>query len=96
MKYREMTLDGSYRPFVEAETIYVLPCSQDTDVSRVLYPAPLRKKLPDLLIQNKLTINCFAGCPDEAIDALKDQLQLFLDQKLDLFQQVQQLIQLNF
>jgi uncharacterized membrane protein YgcG len=69
-----MRFDPDYRPFVAPKCIYIIPLSGDPTHYQVLIPIRLTKKLLDLLIQDKLEIHRFEGCPEEAVDIIKAQL----------------------
>ncbi|MBN2554235.1 MAG: hypothetical protein JXB06_15765 [Spirochaetales bacterium] len=75
MRYRPMRFDPEYRPFVAPECIYIIPLSADPSRYQVLIPAGLRKHLLDLLIQEKLLIRRFRGCPAEAVSSIEAQLE---------------------
>jgi hypothetical protein len=70
-----MRFDPDYRPFVAPRCIYVVPLSGDPSSYQVLIPARLSKDLPDLLIQDQLSIHRFKDCPAEAISNIKSQLR---------------------
>jgi len=69
-----MRFDPEYRPFVAPKCIYIIPLSRDPSHYQVLIPARLTKNLLDLLIQDKLVIYRFKGCPAEAVRNIKAQL----------------------
>lgn len=69
-----MRFDPDYRPFVAPKCIYIVPLSLDPARYQVLIPANLSKKLLDLLIQDKLVIRQFHGCPKEAAATVIAQL----------------------
>ena len=69
-----MRFDPDYRPYVPAKCIYIIPLCSDPLRYRVLTPARLSKMLLDLLMQDRLVIRQFRGCPDEAVAAIKAQL----------------------
>ena len=69
-----MRFDPEYRPFVAPRCIYIIPLSADPSHYQVLIPARLTKNLLDLLIQDKLVIRRFEGCPAEAVTNIKAQL----------------------
>jgi hypothetical protein len=69
-----MRFDPDYRPFVAPKSIYIVPLSADPSQYQVLIPSRLSKNLLDLLIQDRLVIRRFAGCPAEVIDNIKAQL----------------------
>ena len=70
-----MRFDPEYRPFVAPKSIYIIPLSADPSRYQVLIPAGLRKRLLDLLIQEKLMIRRFRGCPEETVSSMKAQLE---------------------
>jgi hypothetical protein len=70
-----MRFDPEYRPFVAPKCIYIVPLSGDPSRYQVLIPSSLRKHLLDLLIQDKLLIRRFQGCPAEAVAGIRAQLQ---------------------
>jgi hypothetical protein len=74
MKYRPMRFDPDYRPFVAPKRIYIIPLSRDPSHYQVLIPGRLSKNLLDLLIQDKLMIYRYRGCPTEAVSNIKAQL----------------------
>jgi hypothetical protein len=70
-----MRFDPEYRPFVAPKCIYIVPLSLDPSRYQVLIPANLSKNLLDLLIQDKLLIRQFHGCPQGAAATVTAQLQ---------------------
>jgi len=74
MRHRTMRFDPDYRPFVAPKSIYIIPLSRDTSDYQVLAPTRLSKKLPELLIQDKLEIHRFKDCTPEAVANVKAQL----------------------
>ena len=69
-----MRFDPDYRPFVAPRRIYIIPLSHEASRHQVLIPSRLEKILPDLLIQDKLVIHRFGGCPPGAIEGIKAQI----------------------
>jgi hypothetical protein len=69
-----MRFDPEYRPFVAPRRIYVIPLAEEASRHQVLTPNRLNKSLLDLLIQDKLVIHHFGGCPPGAIDGIKAQV----------------------
>jgi hypothetical protein len=69
-----MRFDPDYRPFVTPKRIYIIPLDREPSHYQVLIPNRLPKNLLDLLIQGKLAIQRFEGCPAEAIANIKAQL----------------------
>jgi hypothetical protein len=69
-----MRFDPEYRPFVAPRRIYLIPLAGDPSRYQVLIPNRLTKNLLDLLIQDKLVIHQFEGCPPEAIAGIKAQI----------------------
>jgi hypothetical protein len=69
-----MRFDPDYRPFVAPKRIYIIPLDLEPSRYQVLIPDRLTKNLLNLLIQDKLAIHRFQGCPAEAIDTIKAQL----------------------
>jgi hypothetical protein len=69
-----MRFDPDYRPFVAPKCIYIIPLNRDPSRYQVLIPSRLSKNLLDLLIQDKLVIRRYGGCPPEAIASIKAQL----------------------
>jgi hypothetical protein len=70
-----MRFDPDYRPFVAPKCIYIVPLSADPARYQVLTPARLTGGLADLLIQQRLMIYTFRGCPVEAVTSIRDQLR---------------------
>jgi hypothetical protein len=70
-----MRFDPEYRPFVAPKCIYIVPLSADPAHYQVLIPARLTRGLVDLLIQQRLMIYSFRGCPAEAVASIRDQLR---------------------
>ena len=69
-----MRFDPEYRPFVAPRGIYIIPLAGEASRHQVLIPGRLTKHLLDLLIQDKLVIHRFGGCPPEAIAGVKAQI----------------------
>jgi hypothetical protein len=69
-----MRFDPDYRPSVVPKRIYIIPLDGDPSRYQVLIPGRLTKNLLDLLIQDKLAIHRFDGCPAAAIGTIKAQL----------------------
>jgi hypothetical protein len=69
-----MRFDPEYRPFVAPRRLYIIPLAGDPSRYQVLIPNRLTKNLLDLLIQDKLVIHRFEGCPPEAIAGIKAQI----------------------
>jgi hypothetical protein len=68
-----MRFDPDYRPFIAPRRVYIIPLARESSRYQVLIPNRLTKNLPDLLIQEKLVIHRYEGCPPEAITGIKAQ-----------------------
>jgi hypothetical protein len=75
-----MRFDPDFRPFVAPKNIYIVPLSLEPSRCQVLVPANLSKKLLDILIQDKLKIRQFQGCPPVTEERVRAQLQHSCDQ----------------
>jgi len=80
MKYSLLSISGIQRR--RSEIIYIIPASADAAESCALVPRRLRKRALTGLLDTVIYIRRFEGCPDSAVEAVRDKVGSLVDGRL--------------